>query len=227
MCGDGVVDSALGEACDGASLNNQQCPSGRGALRCTDTCELDDSLCDACGNGVLDEGEECDYNIGADFVTPRECSGTEGTPPLASPTKPFASGTTSLCRSDCTYERAGCGFCGDGVRDDSIPLQNGVTVAPEWCDGLRFDQDRLNSEFGELCNGDAELRPSVACGDDCRSFVEIANGCCLRRNSPSPYDDDGSLPDGTLPCCYGITFPEEDPIYPSFEANGAIRILCK
>ncbi|MEM6294305.1 MAG: hypothetical protein AAGA54_23730, partial [Myxococcota bacterium] len=185
-----------------------------------------------CGNGRLDEGEECDPNIDADFVTPRECGGSNlGTeneiPPLASPNKPFTSGTTTLCRDDCTYERAGCGFCGDGVRDDSIPLQNGVTVAPEWCDGLRFDQGRLDSEFGELCNGNAELRPSVRCGDDCYSFDKIADGCCLRRNSPSPYDDDGSLPDDELPCCFGLTFPDQEPTYSSFEANGAIRILCK
>jgi hypothetical protein len=85
VCGDGIVDIDRGEECDGDSLNGNACPGGNGALQCGQDCLLDFSECDACGNGVLDPGEECDYaNVGG-LATERLCAGSvdDEVPPLS------------------------------------------------------------------------------------------------------------------------------------------------
>lgn len=241
VCGDGLVDIDRGEECDGDSLNGRVCPGGKGGLQCNDTCLLDFSECDACGNGTVDEGEECDPGNQGDLGTARPCGGAnlgtpEEIPPLASPTKPFTSGATSLCRSDCRFDRSGCGFCGDAVQDDSVPVQDGLSSPPEWCDDERFDPVRLDSEFGPLCEDPETERPNVTCGDDCRSFVKIDDGCCLRRNAACPGSGPGDSAGGTdgdtdgeeLGCCYGFAHPEDDrPCYESFQSDGSIRQLCR
>jgi len=227
VCGDGTVDIDRGEECDRDNLNGKVCPGDNGALQCSDLCTFDYSECDACGNGEIDEGEECDADVGG-LAAERLCGGSidEEVPPLPSSTKPYSSGTTSVCREDCRWDRSGCGFCGDGVQDDAIPLLHGGSTTPEWCDGDRFDPDRLDSEFGPLCEDPANERPAVACGDDCQSFVEIDNGCCLKRNAACPESGIGEPIEGKQ-CCWGLTHPGEDPCYSSFEADGSIRRLCR
>ncbi len=260
VCGDGWVDVDRGEECDGENRNGKACPGGEGALQCDDTCMLDYSECEACGNGEIDEGEECDPKASGDLIAARPCGGVNlGTPdeipPLPSPTsKPYVSGETSQCGLDCRWVRSGCGYCGDGVQDEGILLEDGVNSSPEWCDDRQFDSERLATVFGPLCD-DPAVRPSVACGDDCQSFISIANGCCLRRNAACPEDDpgpsgetaddptttgagetsgsggsDGGIKgsDEQLQCCYGLANPDaEDPCYSSFEAGGIIRRLCR
>ena len=231
VCGDGRVDLARGEECDGDNLGGNACPGGNGALQCSETCLLDYSECEACGNGELDEGEECDYadqdSINA-FADPRQCAGSvdDAVEPLSSPFKPFVSGSTTLCRTDCRWDRSGCGFCGDGVRDDPLPLQEAVSSPAEWCDGEQFDDARLGEVFGNLCDDPLNERPAVACGNDCRSFVEIDNGCCLKHNTACPESGLGDEPQG-LPCCWAVAHPGDDPCYTSFEADGSARRLCR
>ncbi len=74
-CGDGVADE--GEDCDGRDYADKTCqdlvdpeaPSDwpeadrhftGGHLACTEDCRLDLSGCTRCGNGMAEEGEECD-----------------------------------------------------------------------------------------------------------------------------------------------------------------------
>jgi cysteine-rich repeat protein len=62
VCGDGVRNGD--ELCDGGDLGNETCASqgspGNGELRCDDQCKFDLSQCSRCGNGALNENEDCD-----------------------------------------------------------------------------------------------------------------------------------------------------------------------
>jgi len=237
FCGDGLVSVDRGEECDGDSLNGTLCPGGKEGLQCSDICLLDFSECEACGNGVVDEGEECDPDNQGGLGATRPCAGAnlgtdEEIPPLASPAKPFTSGETSRCGDDCRFERSGCGFCGDGIQDGTVPVEDGTNSSAEWCDDEQFDPARLDSVFGALCGSDETVRPNVTCGDDCQSFVKIDDGCCLRRNAAcpgsGPGDSAGDTDGEELGCCYGFAHPEEDrPCYESFQSDGSIRQLCR
>ena len=66
-CGNGVVDP--GEQCDGAALRGLSCATvdpffTGGTLLCSDSCTLDTTKCmhGTCGNGVIDPGEDCEYD---------------------------------------------------------------------------------------------------------------------------------------------------------------------
>ncbi len=66
-CGDGVVDDAYGEECDGDNLGEETCESlglgARGELSCNPDCILNTSSCGGrCGDGIIDEDlyEKCD-----------------------------------------------------------------------------------------------------------------------------------------------------------------------
>lgn len=90
-----------------------------------------------CGNGVLDDGEECD---GPDLAG-QDCEGLG-----------FDEGRLA-CGADCTFNTGGCrnegdGFCGDG-------LINGV----EACDG-----DRL---LGRTCLTQGFTGGTLVCAEDC------------------------------------------------------------
>ncbi len=64
-CGNGALDA--GEQCDGSNLDGESCASlglGTGALACHGSCLFDTGGCSpvvtACGNGLVEAGEQCD-----------------------------------------------------------------------------------------------------------------------------------------------------------------------
>ena len=68
-CGDGVVQAALGEQCDGTELSGESCASvgfGGGTLACNVACEFDTRGCAApTGGRLLETGQtECDQGDG-------------------------------------------------------------------------------------------------------------------------------------------------------------------
>ncbi len=128
FCGDGVADTAFGEACDGADFAGDSCIERgfyTGNLVCSGDCmNIDAGACASfCGDGILDavNGEECD---GA--ALDGETCETLG----------FHGGQLA-CASNCYFDRAAClatGRCGDGVAQ---------TAYGEACDGADLD--------GETC----------------------------------------------------------------------------
>lgn len=64
VCGDGVVQSGLGEECDGSNLNGSSCLTFGytvGSISCGGTCKFVKTGCSAvCGNNVKETGEQCD-----------------------------------------------------------------------------------------------------------------------------------------------------------------------
>jgi hypothetical protein len=114
-CGNGVMDGADGEQCDGSDLGGATCESlgySGGTLSCTPQCALDESLCEApenCGDGVLDPDEECDGAALGGATCASETTFTEG---------------LLTCRASCVLDTSACHTCGDGSVD-----------GPEGCDG--------------------------------------------------------------------------------------------
>ena len=75
FCGDGVADTALGEACDGVDLAGQDCTTlgqgwAGGTLGCAADCTFDTAACTpppSCGDGVVGAGEDCDVGPPVDL----------------------------------------------------------------------------------------------------------------------------------------------------------------
>lgn len=200
VCGDGFVDD--GEQCDGDNLNGDLCPGGVGALRCNDECQLDYTYCKRCGNSVLDPGEECDPNTDpTDLVLSKPlCSELES--PYVG--KPYTSGQPSTCRDDCRWDRAGCGYCGNGrIEDEGFVVDfEGTPAIPELCDGDLFDPVAREELTSASCPSNADLRPLVtACATDCQDFVFEPQACCIKKGGLCPEDDD------PVRCCYELENP--------------------
>lgn len=61
LCGNNALD--IQEDCDGSLFGAHTCQSegfSGGSLLCTPDCTLDTSGCNACGNGMVEAGEQCD-----------------------------------------------------------------------------------------------------------------------------------------------------------------------
>ena len=225
-CGDGIIDS--GEECDGDNLGGERCPIDQPGLRCTRECKLDYSACPKCGNGMRDDGEECDFNDGGGFVIPRQCAGTEDHPRLTSPIPhyPYTFGETTSCSAECRFDRRGCSYCGNGIRDGALLIDDSPErySLPELCDGEQFDDAALTAQFGSFCfQMDGDLRPNVGCGSACLSFVERPDDppCCVKRGDRCP------MPSDQFKCCYAYDHPHEEPCETRFDNMGLARDVCK
>lgn len=202
-CGDGVIDFIAGEECDGSNIG-AQC-WGDGSPTCSNACKLDFSSCDSCGNGVVDPGEECD-DVGMDggIVIPRPCAGSEDVDPLRSPyiDYPYTSGSAVSCLPNCKYDRASCGYCGNGKQEGPLQVSIEAESLPEACDGDDFDTALLAEQY-PMCE-EIGAQANVACEPNCLDF-EPRRGqpaCCLPKNESCPADGD------ELRCCYEYAHPE-------------------
>ena len=118
-CGDEVVDTENGEACDDGNANEFD--------DCTSQCQFP-----LCGNGTLDPGEECDdgNDIDTDGCTnicklpvcgdniisaTEECDdGNQVTE-----TCPYGETSCEVCSSGCVIASGVTAFCGDGITDSA------------------------------------------------------------------------------------------------------------
>lgn len=147
-CGDGLLQEAFQEQCDGDELDGQSCLSlgyERGTLSCGEGCRFDVSDCvgaGQCGDLILQVPEDCD---GSDLGG-QTCV-----------TLGYYSGTLA-CGVNCHFDLGTCQHrCGDGFVD---------TTYQEVCDGLNLGGQTCESR-GYHPGG------TLACAADCRAFDEV------------------------------------------------------
>jgi len=190
VCGDGSIDE--GEECDGTNFGAKTCSDyvGEGAtgnLVCNAQCKIETTACvakpSACGNGKLDDGEECDgTNFGAKTCVDYAGIGATG---------------NLVCNDQCKIETSNCtakgstgSSCGNGVLD-----------------------------AGEVCDGD------LMNGQNCASLGAGYTGILKCKDDCSAYDDsDCKAPDNKL-CGNGVL--DEGELCDGDQIRGGVSYTCK
>lgn len=230
-CGDEEIDGD--EECDGANLRGQRCPAGDDAVQCDSMCKLDFSLCETCGDGLVDpaQGEECDKaNVGG-LLVQRPCGGANlgepgEIPPLKPPNSnvPYTFGDAISCTDDCQLSRLGCSYCNNGRRDPPTPLDHlGNETLEETCDGDEFDLGEMLVQFpNSSCWDTPQIRPNVGCANDCGGYVTRPGepACCVQSGADCPQD-------GPLRCCYEYAHPDSEPCELFINVKDQVTEVCR
>ncbi len=181
LCGDGVL--GLTEYCDSEELGNLSCsqftaPNGSsysgGTIACNIDCTPDLSACTYCGDGVLNDDEDCDGND----VGGRSCTDVGD----------YTGGDLG-CLSNCRFNVNSCTYCGDGARNGNEACE-GVDVAGLDCSDFSFSGGPLR------CDSDCGFDTSACCGDGVAGFNESCDGDDMRMQSCASLGRVG----GTLAC---------------------------
>lgn len=158
LCGNGAVDAASGETCDGAPVGGVACPA--------------DCTLPVCGDGVMEGGETCDdANTSNGDNCPSTCrlavcgnstveAGEDCDPPAA-----------NSCSATCKFLSA----CGNGRVDQGETCDDGNTAAGDGCSPTCAVEAICGNsvvEAGEQCDPPA----AGACSATCQTIV--ANDLC-------------------------------------------------
>jgi len=175
-CGDGVVQVAFGEACDGDALAGATCRTlgfTGGTLACGADCQPDLSGCDSmCGNGAVDPSEPCD---GFD-LRGQSCQSLG-----------WGAGRLD-CLATCQFDETECvSTCGDGLAEPDEACDGGA-LRGLTCAALGFAGGTLACDAG--CALDTSgCTGGTSCGD---GVPDEGEAC------------DGGLPEGTD--CFSLGF---------------------
>lgn len=217
-CGDGIIEAP--EECEGANLNGQTCAGlgfTGGTLVCAANCVFDKTQCvsESCGDGTLNGGEECDCGqVGSPCTGPQlgeaVCAG------LVAPANGNYHGGTLACGSpqSCVFNKAGCIWCGDGVRNGPEACEGG-DLGGQTCNGLGFsaggtlscNADCTHNTGGcvnAIC-GDGQCNAgedSCSCPGDCPDDPGSCSACeCGLQGGPNCFCDAACIQYGD--CCAG------------------------
>lgn len=158
-CGDGFVDRRAGEDCDPAAAREA---FACGSAAFISGCDPDSCRCTLCGDGILDDGEECD--------------GTDVDGELC------LDGTDAVSCRGCVLDYGDCPLCGNGRRDPGEEcdyLATGDFLNPTDC-------SELPSPFREMrpyASGQV-----TTCATDCR-FDRSGCGFCGNNEVDPSYNN--------------------------------------
>jgi len=167
-CGNGKLDD--GEVCDGTLLNGASCATAlgdgsEGTLRCNNTCTgFDMTSCSMpvkCGNGKIDDGEECDgTKFNGSFTS---CSGYNS--------NLYSSGGKLKCASNCTIDTSECiKLCGNG----SVNYTKGEECDhSEEKDVFQASKDTCAEVVGEGSTG------KLTCSSECKINVNQCTAAAI------------------------------------------------
>jgi hypothetical protein len=159
ICGNGVVEGT--EQCDGTDLSLKTCATqgfpGGGTLKCNSACKFDTSQCkdivitDTCGNGIVDDAEQCDGTN----LSSKTCA-TQG----------FGGGTLKCNTTTCQFDTSECKgqppvTCGDGVVEGTEQC-DGTNLSSKTCATQGFNGGTLK------CNATCQFDTSEC--DHCVGF---------------------------------------------------------
>ena len=195
-CGNGDIDSV--EECDGENLNGKTCGdvvSGtEGTLACDSNCNFDTTLCetvDPCGNGQLDDGEECD---GDDFGN--ETCHTQDS---------MSIGGTLLCSDSCRILLTNCEYfeekCGNSILDPGEECDKAIDMTGVSCTTLDDGSIGGDLKCGDNCLYDkssCEYNTQVECGDGNIQGEEECEGTDFGGKNCVNYKGEGAT--GELSC---------------------------
>ncbi len=140
-----------------------------------------------CGNGTIDQGEDCD---GDEFDN--QTCGSLG----------FLGGELT-CAADCLISTAGCSNCGNDQQEEDEHC-DGVDLAGQTCVGLGFDGGNLSC--GPDCTFETNLCTGSGCGDGVIDVGEECDGIDLGGSTCASLWHDG----GNLVCAADCTFDVSD-----------------
>ncbi|MFH0951073.1 MAG: hypothetical protein V1765_01190 [bacterium] len=215
VCGNNVVDPGLSEECDGTDLVDKQCKDipgySGGTLSCS-SCKFNVSACIediTCGNGTIDEGEECEIN-------PLNLNGQT----CASLKK--GTGTLGCNPATCTFDVKQCRFCGNDKAEDneqcdggdlkgatcqSLGLGDGALACAN-CQYLTDDCSGSQGvcfngilEKGEECEWPDQFRNNATCESlGCGKGYLACNGFICKNDTSGCEDPTCSQDVSNLPC---------------------------
>lgn len=228
-CGNGKLDQ--GEQCDGDDLGGETCPGGSGVLTCRSDCTLDDSACIACGNGDIDADEECDPGMGNGGLAGQKLCSELVSP--AGVSRRYGSGVATRCTHDCLWDRSSCSYCMNDQLDGAaaVDFDGKIKLEAEVCDNDIAAVDMLHKHCKAVCGSNYNVECRYKCANDCREFdvAAIPNDeleCCTALGEACPYDEDGNMLAGRVPCCWEMTHPGDEPCQAIFN-NGIQTRVCR
>jgi CSLREA domain-containing protein len=197
VCGDGIIQIALGEECE---------PPSSGS--CDDDC-----LLTACGDGAVQAPEECDdgnntTGDGCTGICQEEVCGDGIVSSLLG--EECDDGNTSAgdgCDDACQNEVVPS--CGDGILQGAEECDDGNNIALDGCNGLCETEECGDGIVQPSLGEDCEPPATESCDSECHDIVAPGAVCGNGAQETGEECDDGNLDPGDG-CSSACTLADDD-----------------